>query len=146
MNHPDLRQHRTEAKAYLINDPIFCQSAPSTLALPSMSYDGGQRRSSIKRETRFGSMVGMDADPTDEEVKEQMDHRPSMVEVKELSKERKGVSNKKVTGASQITLKQSIFPICLVTILFFLWGFAYGLLDVLYAFPSPVTFRLASVS
>lgn len=59
-----------------------------------------------------------------------------------------------VTNASNLTLRQSIFPLCLVTILFFLWvlpsprptgssdplrsllipysqGFAYGLLDVL---------------
>jgi hypothetical protein len=33
--------------------------------------------------------------------------------------------------AVHLTLKQSILPNLLVTILFFLWGFAYGLLDVL---------------
>ncbi|KAK2611080.1 hypothetical protein N8I77_004457 [Diaporthe amygdali] len=37
------------------------------------------------------------------------------------------------TSHSTITLRQSIFPVCLVTVLFFLWGFAYGLLDVLNA-------------
>lgn len=31
----------------------------------------------------------------------------------------------------EITLRESIYPICLVTILFFLWGFSYGLLDTL---------------
>ncbi|KAF8416834.1 hypothetical protein EV426DRAFT_395746 [Tirmania nivea] len=36
-----------------------------------------------------------------------------------------------VTNASDLTVRQSLIPICLVTILFFLWGFAYGLLDVL---------------
>jgi len=36
-----------------------------------------------------------------------------------------------VTNASDLTLRESIIPLCLVTILFFLWGFAYGLLDVL---------------
>lgn len=36
-----------------------------------------------------------------------------------------------VTNASDLTFRQSIIPLCLVTILFFLWGFAYGLLDVL---------------
>ncbi len=46
---------------------------------------------------------------------------------------RKGVSNRGLTGASALTVKQSIFPIALVTVLFFLWGFAYGLLDVLNA-------------
>ncbi|KAM0722840.1 hypothetical protein Q7P37_001038 [Cladosporium fusiforme] len=35
------------------------------------------------------------------------------------------------TKAAELTLRQSIFPIILVTILFFLWGFSYGLLDTL---------------
>ncbi|KAF7196459.1 L-fucose-proton symporter [Pseudocercospora fuligena] len=35
------------------------------------------------------------------------------------------------TKASELTLRQSIYPLCLVTILFFLWGFSYGLLDTL---------------
>jgi FHS family L-fucose permease-like MFS transporter len=42
-------------------------------------------------------------------------------------------SNNAVTGAQNLTLKQSLLPVGLVTILFFLWGFAYGLLDVLNA-------------
>ncbi|KAL2826469.1 major facilitator superfamily domain-containing protein [Aspergillus cavernicola] len=36
-----------------------------------------------------------------------------------------------VTTAVNLTLRQSLLPNALVTILFFLWGFAYGLLDVL---------------
>ncbi|MCO5608688.1 hypothetical protein L7F22_062902 [Adiantum nelumboides] len=32
---------------------------------------------------------------------------------------------------SNLTLRQSLLPVALVTILFFMWGFAYGLLDVL---------------
>ncbi|KAI9734653.1 MAG: hypothetical protein M1834_002254 [Cirrosporium novae-zelandiae] len=36
-----------------------------------------------------------------------------------------------VTTAVHLTLRQSLIPNFLVTILFFLWGFAYGLLDVL---------------
>src|SRR5437764_10089670 len=36
-----------------------------------------------------------------------------------------------VTSATHLTLRQSIIPCLLVTILFFLWGFAYGLLDFL---------------
>ncbi|KAK2776508.1 hypothetical protein FQN53_002679 [Emmonsiellopsis sp. PD_33] len=36
-----------------------------------------------------------------------------------------------VTSAINLTLRQSLIPNLLVTILFFLWGFAYGLLDVL---------------
>ncbi|KEF58824.1 MFS transporter, FHS family, L-fucose permease [Exophiala aquamarina CBS 119918] len=43
------------------------------------------------------------------------------------------VVNKGLTGASALTVRQSIYPITLVTLLFFLWGFAYGLLDVLNA-------------
>ncbi|KIV99810.1 uncharacterized protein PV09_08614 [Verruconis gallopava] len=35
------------------------------------------------------------------------------------------------TKASELTLRQSIYPLCLVTLLFFLWGFSYGLLDTL---------------
>lgn len=48
-----------------------------------------------------------------------------------MDRRRKSVSDKVITGASQITTRQSIIPVTLVTILFFLWGFAYGLLDVL---------------
>lgn len=58
--------------------------------------------------------------------------RPSNVEAMEHV-HRKSVSNKGLTGASALTVKQSIVPITLVTVLFFLWGFAYGLLDVLNA-------------
>lgn len=35
------------------------------------------------------------------------------------------------TNAAELTLRQSLLPIALVTILFFLWGFSYGLLDTL---------------
>jgi FHS family L-fucose permease-like MFS transporter len=35
------------------------------------------------------------------------------------------------TNAAEMTLRQSLIPICLVTVLFFLWGFSYGLLDTL---------------
>ncbi|KAG9245849.1 major facilitator superfamily domain-containing protein [Calycina marina] len=41
------------------------------------------------------------------------------------------VADDEVTSAVHLTLKQSLIPNLLVTILFFLWGFAYGLLDVL---------------
>ena len=40
-------------------------------------------------------------------------------------------NDNQVTSAAHLTLRQSIIPCLLVTILFFLWGFAYGLLDVL---------------
>ncbi|KAJ0381756.1 hypothetical protein COL922a_013910, partial [Colletotrichum nupharicola] len=35
------------------------------------------------------------------------------------------------TRAAELTLRESLYPICLVTSLFFLWGFSYGLLDTL---------------
>jgi MFS transporter, FHS family, L-fucose permease len=37
----------------------------------------------------------------------------------------------KKTKAAELTLRESLYPICLVTVLFFLWGFSYGLLDTL---------------
>jgi MFS transporter, FHS family, L-fucose permease len=37
----------------------------------------------------------------------------------------------KRTRAAELTLRESIYPMALVTILFFLWGFSYGLLDTL---------------
>ncbi|EWC44298.1 hypothetical protein DRE_01124 [Drechslerella stenobrocha 248] len=43
------------------------------------------------------------------------------------------VSDRELTGAAALTLRQSLLPCALVTTLFFLWGFAYGLLDVLNA-------------
>ncbi|KAM6517543.1 hypothetical protein FSOLCH5_008507 [Fusarium solani] len=41
------------------------------------------------------------------------------------------VSDDRVTKAADLTTRQSIWPIALVTTLFFLWGFSYGLLDTL---------------
>ncbi|KAF2475772.1 MFS general substrate transporter [Lindgomyces ingoldianus] len=41
------------------------------------------------------------------------------------------ISDNKRTRAAELTLRESIYPLCLVTILFFLWGFSYGLLDTL---------------
>jgi MFS transporter, FHS family, L-fucose permease len=58
--------------------------------------------------------------------------RPSAADAMQ-NQNRKSVANKGLTGASALTVRQSIFPVALVTILFFLWGFAYGLLDVLNA-------------
>jgi len=41
------------------------------------------------------------------------------------------VADGTTTRAAELTLRESLYPICLVTILFFLWGFSYGLLDTL---------------
>ncbi|KAK6510520.1 hypothetical protein TWF506_009625 [Arthrobotrys conoides] len=46
---------------------------------------------------------------------------------------RAAANDKELTGAAALTLRQSLLPCALVTTLFFLWGFAYGLLDVLNA-------------
>lgn len=70
------------------------------------------------------------AGPRLEEVHQHEERRPSAADAMKHKRD-KHVSNQAVTGAAQITTKQSIWPIVLVTILFFLWGFAYGLLDIL---------------
>ncbi|KAK9776776.1 putative Major facilitator superfamily (MFS) profile domain-containing protein [Seiridium cardinale] len=75
-------------------------------------------------------MFGKSEEPTAVEVSAQ--RRPSNAEAM-TAEHRKHVTNKGLTGASALTVRQSIYPITLVTILFFLWGFAYGLLDVLNA-------------
>lgn len=75
-------------------------------------------------------MFGRNEEPEVEEIHTQ--RRPSAVEAL-AQQHRKSVSNRGLTGASALTVKQSIIPIALVTVLFFLWGFAYGLLDVLNA-------------
>ncbi|KAJ4325476.1 hypothetical protein N0V94_000619 [Neodidymelliopsis sp. IMI 364377] len=59
------------------------------------------------------------------------ERRPSAVEAMNNSTNKKTVDDHAVTGAGEITTRQSIIPVSLVTILFFMWGFAYGLLDVL---------------
>lgn len=41
------------------------------------------------------------------------------------------VRDDQTTKAAELTLRESLYPIFLVTILFFLWGFSYGLLDTL---------------
>lgn len=48
-----------------------------------------------------------------------------------LKKRSLKVSDDRVTSAAELTLRESIWPIALVTTLFFLWGFSYGLLDTL---------------
>lgn len=75
-------------------------------------------------------MFGKKEEPEIQEVLEQ--RRPSVLEATHNTRQ-KSVSNRGLTGASALTVRQSIVPITLVTLLFFLWGFAYGLLDVLNA-------------
>ncbi|TGO85437.1 hypothetical protein BPOR_0396g00090 [Botrytis porri] len=72
-------------------------------------------------------MFGKKTEPEVQDVLEQ--RRPSNAEVMN----NRTVGNTGLTGAASLTVRQSIYPITLVTILFFLWGFAYGLLDVLNA-------------
>ncbi|KAL8763241.1 MAG: hypothetical protein Q9184_000881 [Pyrenodesmia sp. 2 TL-2023] len=77
-------------------------------------------------------LFGKREEPKLSEVLGQDMRRPSNVEAIN-NQHRKSVSNRGLTGASALTVRQSILPITLVTLLFFLWGFAYGLLDVLNA-------------
>lgn len=65
------------------------------------------------------------AEPQSKQAVETMDH----VEKPKTA----AVDDHAVTGAGYITTRESIVPVALVTILFFMWGFAYGLLDVLNA-------------
>lgn len=69
-------------------------------------------------------------EPSTDEVLTQ--RQPSVAEALR-NQGRRSVANKGLTGASALTVRQSLFPVSLVTLLFFLWGFAYGLLDVLNA-------------
>lgn len=75
---------------------------------------------------------GSKEEPDLQEVLEVSGRRPSNADAMR-QQHRKSVSNRGLTGASALTVRQSIVPITLVTVLFFLWGFAYGLLDVLNA-------------
>lgn len=84
----------------------------------------GPRRDSIKvdsiggREYRLGSISGEETEPASQQVDEQIPKRPSVADVNQDAYRRKSVSNRAITGASQITLKQSIVPIVLVTSFF----------------------------
>lgn len=69
--------------------------------------------------TERNASVVSTAPPTDEEVK--------------ANEHAKKVDTAALTGASSLSIRQSLVPLTLVTILFFLWGFAYGLLDTLNA-------------
>lgn len=61
-------------------------------------------------------------EPTLDQIHDQQGRRPSTVEVVEQQVRRKSVDNRVVTGASGLTTRQSIVPVTLVTILFFMWG------------------------
>jgi hypothetical protein len=64
-------------------------------------------------------MFGKKSEPELKDVFSQ--RRPSAVEAMS-NQHRKSVSNQGLTGASALTVRQSIYPIALVTLLFFLWG------------------------
>lgn len=76
--------------------------------------------------------IGSVTEPTPQEVFGQAEYRPTNYQAVENNK-LKTADNKGLTGASALTARQSLIPCALVTILFFLWGFAYGLLDTLNA-------------
>lgn len=76
-------------------------------------------------------MFGKSLEPTRSDIASQ--RRPSAAEAVNHASRKSAVPNRGLTGASALTVRQSIAPIILVTVLFFMWGFAYGLLDVLNA-------------
>jgi FHS family L-fucose permease-like MFS transporter len=67
----------------------------------------------------MGFTFGKKEEPELKEVFGQ--RRPSTIEAVN-NQHRMSVSNRGLTGASALTVRQSIYPITLVTILFFLWG------------------------
>lgn len=67
----------------------------------------------------FGIKGGVE--PTLDDVHAQQARRPSAAEAIAEDRRKKSVSDKVITGASQITTRQSIIPVTLVTVLFFLW-------------------------
>lgn len=73
---------------------------------------------------RHGSIVGAPTEPTMADVHSQF--KPSNVEAAANASKAKTANNTALTGASSLTVRQSILPVALVTVLFFLWGFAYG--------------------
>lgn len=79
------------------------------------------------------SVVSVYNEPTQEDVWAQESARPTNDDAFAQRTAAKTATNTKLTGASALTIRQSILPCCLVTVLFFLWGFAYGLLDTLNA-------------
>lgn len=60
-------------------------------------------------------------EPSLDDIHAQQQRRPSASEALAVDRRRKSVSDRAVTGASQITARQSIVPVTLVTVLFFLW-------------------------
>lgn len=60
-------------------------------------------------------------EPSLDDIHAQQQRRPSASEALAIDRRRKSVSDRAVTGASQITARQSIVPVTLVTVLFFLW-------------------------
>jgi len=64
-------------------------------------------------------MFGRKEEPEVAEVLEQ--RRPSTADAM-ANQRRQSVSNRQLTGAAALTVRQSIWPIALVTLLFFLWG------------------------
>jgi FHS family L-fucose permease-like MFS transporter len=57
-------------------------------------------------------------EPTIDEVHQQQGRRPSIEDVVAEQTRRKSVDNRVVTGAAQLTMRQSIVPVALVTILY----------------------------
>jgi len=64
-------------------------------------------------------MFGRKEEPEVAEVLQQ--RRPSTADAVQ-NQHRQSVSNRRLTGAAALTVRQSIWPITLVTLLFFLWG------------------------
>lgn len=68
--------------------------------------------------------------PTVDDIQPEPTRQPSASDAIANDRRRKSVNDQVVTGAGETATRQSIIPVALVTVLFFMWRFAYGLLDV----------------
>ena len=68
--------------------------------------------------------------PTVDDIQSESTRQPLASDAIANDRRRKSVNDQVVTGAGETTTRQSIIPVALVTVLFFMWRFAYGLLDV----------------
>jgi len=68
--------------------------------------------------------------PAVDDIQSESTRQPSASDAIANDHRRKSVNDQVVTGAGETATRQSIIPVALVTVLFFMWRFAYGLLDV----------------
>lgn len=68
--------------------------------------------------------------PTVDDIQSESIRQPSASGAIANDCRRKSVNDQVVTSAGETATCQSIIPVALITVLFFMWRFTYGLLDV----------------